>query len=278
MGTDQAVMRRGIEGQEGFVLEDKSGWRFQACMSPVWDTAWALLALRRAGVDRDHPSMQRAVQWMLQEQISKGGDWQVRCGTVPCGGWAFEFENDIYPDIDDTAVVVLALLEAGAETVVQAAVDRAVQWVLVTRSSNGAWGAFDKDNTRAIVYRLPFADFGALLDPPSEDVTAHVLEMLAHADAPDKEQVIRAALKYLRHTQRTDGSWFGRWGVNYIYGTWCAISALVALRAGGCTLAGMTDRGSSWLLGHQKGGGGWGEGCYSYDRRASAGLGVSTAS
>lgn len=278
MGIDHPVMRRGIQGQEGFVLEDESGWRFQACMSPVWDTAWALLALRRAGVDRDHPGMQRAVQWILQEQISTGGDWQVRCGAVPCGGWAFEFENDIYPDIDDTAVVVLALLEAGEETAVRAAVDRAVRWVLVTQSSNGAWGAFDKDNTRAIVYRLPFADFGAMLDPPTEDVTAHVLEMLAHVDAPDKERVIRAALKYLRHTQRPDGSWFGRWGVNYIYGTWCVISALAALRDGGYAVQDMIDRGSSWLLGHQNGDGGWGESCYSYEDSSFAGIGQSTPS
>src|SRR5437763_6005703 len=247
-------MRRGLSGLERFALEDESGWRLQACMSPVWDTAWALLALRLAGIARSDPAMRRAVQWLLQEQISTGGDWQVRCGNVACGGWAFEFANDIYPDIDDTAVVVLALLEAGHETEVRAAVDRAVQWVVATRSSNGAWGAVDKDNTREIVYRLPFADFGALLDPPTEDVTAHVLEMLAHVDAPDsasihptndaarllqprpgddqgrsqvgraeKERVIRAALKYLRHTQRPDGSWYGRWGVNYIYGTWCVI-------------------------------------------------------
>src|SRR6185437_10129052 len=143
-------------------------------------------------------------QWLLREQISGGGDWQVRCGPVPCGGWAFEFENDIYPDIDDTAVIVLALLEAGVETDVRAAVERAVQWVLVTRSSNGAWGAFDKDNTREIVYRLPFGDFGALLDPPSEDVTAHALEMLAHVEAPDREQIIQQALSYLRQTQKPD--------------------------------------------------------------------------
>ena len=278
MGTDHPVMRRGIEGQEGFALQDGSGWRFQACMSPVWDTAWVLLALRRAGVERKHTSVQHAVQWLLQEQISKGGDWQVRCGPVPCGGWAFEFENDIYPDIDDTAVVVLALLEAGSPTAIRAAVDRAVQWVLATRSSNGAWGAFDKDNTREIVYRLPFADFGALLDPPSEDVTAHVLEMLAHVDAPEKVQVIRTALKYLQQTQRPDGSWFGRWGVNYIYGTWCVISALAVLRDGGYVVQDMIERGTSWLLRHQNADGGWGESCYSYEDRSFAGIGRSTPS
>ncbi|HZU69026.1 MAG TPA: squalene--hopene cyclase [Ktedonobacteraceae bacterium] len=278
MDVDSPVMRKGIEGHEVFSLEDETGWRFQACMSPVWDTAWAMLALRHAGIQRDHPAMRRAVQWLLQEQIFTGGDWQVRCGKLPCGGWAFEFDNDIYPDIDDTAVVVLALLEAGEEAIVRNPVERAVQWVLVTRSSNGAWGAFDKDNTRAIVYKLPFADFGALLDPPTEDVTAHVLEMLAHVDAQDKELIIRKALKYLRRTQRPDGSWFGRWGVNYIYGTWCVISALAALRDTGYSVQDMIDRGCAWLLKHQNDDGGWGESCYSYVDSSFAGIGKSTAS
>ena len=279
MDINHPVMRKGIEGHDVFSLEDEHGWRFQACMSPVWDTAWAILALRRAGLDRGHPALQRAVQWILQEQISTGGDWQVRCGKdVPCGGWAFEFDNDIYPDIDDTAVIVVALLEAGATPDIQAAVDRAVPWVLVTRSSNGAWGAFDKDNTRAIVYKLPFADFGALLDPPTEDVTAHVLEMLAHVEAPGKERIIHTALKYLRQTQRPDGSWFGRWGVNYIYGTWCVISALSALHDKGYAVQDMIDRGASWLLEHQNNDGGWGESCYSYVDPSFAGRGKSTAS
>ena len=279
LGFDHPVMRKGIEGHEVFSLEDaENGWRFQACMSPVWDTAWALLALRRAGVERDHPSIQRCVRWLLREQIFTGGDWQVRCGKVPCGGWAFEFENDIYPDIDDTAVVVLALLEAGEETTVRAAIEQAVRWVLVTRSSNGAWGAFDKDNTRAIVYRLPFADFGALLDPPSEDVTAHALEMLAHVEAPDKEQIIQKALQYLRREQRPDGAWFGRWGVNYIYGTWCVISALVALRNVGYATQDMIDKGTAWLTERQNADGGWGETCHSYVDSSFAGVGKSTPS
>lgn len=278
MSINHPVMRRGIEGHEGFALEDERGWRFQACMSPVWDTAWALLALRRAGVEREHPGLQRAVRWLLQEQIFTGGDWQVRCGAVPCGGWAFEFENDIYPDIDDTAVVVLALLEAGCEPAIQSAVAYAARWILATRSRNGAWGAFDKDNTREIIYRLPFADFGALLDPPSEDVTAHVLEMLAHVDVADKEQIIQTALLYLRNTQQADGSWFGRWGVNYIYGTWCVLSALVALHEKGYAVQDMLDKAVAWLLKHQNEDGGWGETCYSYVDQSFAGVGHSTPS
>lgn len=278
MDINHPIMRRGIEGHKGFTLQDKEGWRFQACMSPVWDTAWALLALRRAGVDKQHPGIQHAVQWLLQEQISTGGDWQVRCGPVPCGGWAFEFENDTYPDIDDTAVVVLALLEASTDTVTQDAVIRAARWILATRSRNGAWGAFDKDNTRKIVYRLPFADFGALLDPPSEDVTAHALEMLIHIDIPNKEQIIQTALAYLRDSQQADGCWFGRWGVNYIYGTWCVISALAVLSKSGYAVQDMIDKGIVWLLSHQNRDGGWGESCFSYIDRSFAGIGKSTPS
>jgi squalene-hopene/tetraprenyl-beta-curcumene cyclase len=278
LSLDHPVLQRGIKGLDGFSLNDDQGFRFQACMSPVWDTAWALLALRRAGLERDHPSLQRAVRWILAEQIERGGDWQVRCGTVPCGGWAFEFQNDIYPDIDDTAIVVLALLEAGNPGAVAEAVRRATDWILVTRSSNGAWGAFDKDNTRQIVYKLPFADFGALLDPPTEDVTAHVLEMLGRLPDPAHEQVIREGIAYLRETQRPDGAWFGRWGVNYVYGTWCVIAALAALRDSGYQVQEMIARGAAWLLTCQNGDGGWGESCYSYEDPSFAGVGPSTAS
>jgi squalene-hopene/tetraprenyl-beta-curcumene cyclase len=280
MSVDHPVMRRGLEGHRVFELDDESGWRFQACMSPVWDTGWAVLALRRAGIERDHPGMRRAVSWLLKEQIDHDGDWQVRAGKeVPCGGWAFEFDNDIYPDIDDTAVVALALREGGHEAEVSAAVDRAARWVRVMRSRNGAWGAFDKDNTRQIVYKLPFADFGALLDPPSEDVTAHVLELLAHVEVPDRTRLIQEAIAYLRETQRPDGAWFGRWGVNYIYGTWCVIAALAALRdALGYEVQDMIERGAAWLLTRQNDDGGWGESCYSYEDASFAGVGSSTAS
>ncbi len=283
MSTDHPIMRRGLEGLETFALADAGGWRLQACMSPVWDTAWALLALRRAGLDRDHPALRRGVSWLLKEQITAGGDWQVRCGKVACGGWAFEFENDTYPDIDDTAVIVLALLEAGHEheAAQREAVIRAVEWVMAMRSRNGAWAAFDKDNTREIVYRLPFADFGALLDPPSEDVTAHVLEMLArlpNLPHTGRDRIVAQALAYLRRTQRADGSWFGRWGVNHIYGTWCVISALAPLCEQGYPVKDMIEKGCAWLLARQNDDGGWGESCFSYEDSSFAGVGDSTPS
>ena len=274
MALHHPVMRRGLDGLRRFSLDDEGGWRLQACMSPVWDTAWALLALRAAGVPRGHASIRTAVEWLLGEQIQGGGDWQVKVPLDTCGGWAFEFDNDVYPDIDDTAVVVLALLEAGGRERVGPAVAQAVRWCRAMRSGNGAWGAFDKDNTRSLVYRLPFADFGAMLDPPSEDVTAHVLEMLAATGAGADDADVASGLAYLRAEQRPWGSWFGRWGVNHVYGTWCVISALRALRSGGD----MIGRGAAWLRSKQNPDGGWGETCHSYEDESFAGVGDSTAS
>ncbi len=274
MTLDHPVIRQGLAGLEGFAREDEAGFRLEACQSPVWDTAWALLALRRAGVGKEHESLVKAVDWILREQIDSGGDWQVRCRRDESGGWAFEFANDIYPDVDDTAVVVLALLAAAPRHKVMPAVDRAVRWTVAMRSRNGAWAAFDRDNTRQLVYRLPFADFGAMLDPPTEDVTAHVLEMLAVLGARPGMPLVDSALDYLRREQRPWGSWFGRWGVNHIYGTWCVASALAALGTGKEQL----QRAAAWLAGRQNPDGGWGETCHSYKDESFAGVGESTPS
>ena len=275
---DHPVMRAGLAGFDRVALEDERGWRLQASTSPVWDTAWAVLALRRAGLPREHPRLALAVDWLLQEQIPGGGDWQVRTGTIPGGGWAFEFDNDHYPDIDDTAVVVLALLEAGHEDRVRNAVERAARWILAMRSTDGGWGAFDRDNTREVIHRLPIADFGTLIDPPSEDVTAHVLEMLARLSFPSTDPVVARGLEFLQQTQRPDGAWFGRWGVNYIYGTWCAVSALTAFADTDATARAMVPRAVAWLLDRQNADGGWGETCGSYEDPNLAGVGRSTPS
>jgi squalene-hopene/tetraprenyl-beta-curcumene cyclase len=273
---DHPVMRRGLAGCDRFTIDDAQGWRFQACMSPVWDTAWALRALALAGLDRTDPAMRRAVHWMLDEQIPADapGDWRVRNDLCGANGWAFEFDNDAYPDIDDTAVVVLSLLEAGERDDVAHAVESGTTWTLAMRSRNGAWAAFDQDNTRELLYRMPFADFGALIDPPTEDVTAHVLEMLAALGRGPGDPYVDDGLRYLRETQRADGSWWGRWGVNFVYGTWCVISALAPLRTG----RDMLERGAAWLIARQNADGGWGETCHSYADESFAGVGASTAS
>jgi squalene-hopene/tetraprenyl-beta-curcumene cyclase len=276
-GIDHPVMRKGIEGFNRFIMNDETGgWRFLACMSPVWDTAWAVRALALAGFDRTHPVMRRAVHWLLQEQIPDGapGDWRMKCGETRGNGWAFEFDNDAYPDIDDTTIVVLALLEGGDAAEVASAVERGRRWTLAMRSENCAWGAFDRDNTRDLLYRMPFSDFGAMIDPPTEDVTAHVLEMEAALGAGLDDPNVAGGLHYLRETQKPGGSWFGRWGVNHVYGTWCAISALGALKAG----ADMIERGAAWLLSVQNPDGGWGESCHSYVDESFAGVGRSTPS
>ena len=277
MSVDHPVMRKGLDGLEGFALHDDEGWRLQACMSPVWDTAWAVLALRWAGVERKDPMLQSAVRWLLREQIlDSGGDWQVRCPNVPPGGWAFEFENDLYPDVDDTAVVAVALFDAQEQDNACQAIRGATDWMIAMQSSNGAWAAFDRDNTRELVYKLPFADFGAMLDPPTEDVTAHVLELLARLGRPPSDPVVAPGIRYLRRTQRPDGSWWGRWGVNFIYGTWCSVAALTAFRSP--QLEDMIRRAVGWMLIRQNDDGGWGETCFSYDDESFAGVGISSPS
>ena len=275
MALDHPVMRRGLQGLDRFALDDGGGWRLQACMSPVWDTALAVLALRRAGIPVGAEPVRRAVTWLLGEQVLGGGDWQVRCAPgVPGGGWAFEFDNDTYPDVDDTAIVVLALLAAEHTPEVRTAVARARQWTVAMRSADGTWAAFDRDNVRTLVYRLPFADFGALLDPPTEDVTAHAVEMLTALGEPAGGEVMAPAIAYLRRTQRPAGSWFGRWGVNHLYGTWCVVSALAPLRVA----VGEVSAAVRWVQRVQNPDGGWGETCASYRDESFAGVGVSTPS
>jgi squalene-hopene/tetraprenyl-beta-curcumene cyclase len=273
---DHPVMRKGLDGMRRFSLDDPEGWRFLACMSPVWDTAWAVRALALAGFEASHPAMRRAVTWMLREQISDDapGDWRLKCNETHGNGWAFEFDNDAYPDIDDTTVVVLALLEGGERTAVGSAVERARRWTLAMDCRNGAWAAFDRDNTRELLYDMPFSDFGAMIDPPTEDVTAHVLEMLAALGYGTSNPYVARGLEYLRKMQRPSGAWWGRWGVNFVYGTWCVISALAALRTG----RDMIDKGAAWLISVQNPDGGWGESCHSYVDESFAGIGRSTAS
>jgi squalene-hopene/tetraprenyl-beta-curcumene cyclase len=315
------LMRRGTEGLDRFMVEQYDGEsrrplpldesiapvgsrRLEACQSPVWDTALSVIALSDAGLPGEHPALARAGEWLLGEEVRVSGDWRLRRPGLSPGGWAFEFANDNYPDVDDTAEVVLALLrlgdapraraghrvmrsiDPGSETPgttppdqsdgrLREAIERAVNWTKGMQSREGAWGAFDADNTRSLVRELPFLDFGEVIDEPSADVTAHAVEMLAALGrARDPETVV--AVRWLIERQEPGGSWFGRWGVNHVYGTGAVLPALVA--AGVAPSEPCIRRAVAWLQRHQNDDGGWGEDPRSYDHVEWIGRGESTAS
>jgi len=228
----------------------------------VWDTALAAHAMLEAGGADNVARAEAALDWLKPRQVlDVAGDWAEIRPDVRPGGWAFQYANDHYPDLDDTAVVVMAMDRAG--TVDREPIDRGVEWTVGLQSGNGGWGAFDADNTADYLNNLPFADHGALLDPPTADVSARCVSMLAQLGERIDSPRMAAAIAYLRREQEPDGSWFGRWGVNYIYGTW---SVLCALNAAGIDHADpMVSRAVAWLKAIQNDDGGWGEGCDSYD-------------
>lgn len=275
------VIAKGLGGLERFLIREQTPEgtvrRLEACQSPVWDTVLGVQALRDAGVPADHPSLRRAVDYLLAEEIRVKGDWSVKRPELPAGGgWAFEFDNDGYPDIDDTAEVLLALnrVEHPDSEAVRSAIARGVRWLRGMRSKDGGWAAFDADNTRQLVGKLPFCDFGEVIDPPSADVTAHVVEALAVLG--EQDEVLRGGVKWLLSNQERDGSWFGRWGANHVYGTGAVVPALVA--AGVDRQHRALRDAVRWLENHQNDDGGWGEDLRSYDDPQWIGRGASTAS
>ncbi|MFI9722628.1 squalene--hopene cyclase [Streptomyces sp. NPDC052396] len=278
---DHPVLRAGIESLDRFAVwresEDGPVRMIEACQSPVWDTCLATIALADAGLPADHPALVKAADWMLDEQIGRPGDWTVRRPQLTPGGWAFEFHNDNYPDIDDTAEVVLALKRVAHPRPerVEAAIRRAMSWTVGMQSKNGAWGAFDADNTSPFPNRLPFCDFGEVIDPPSADVTAHVVEALA-ALGKQHDPRARRGIEWLLAEQEESGAWFGRWGVNYVYGTGAVVPALTA--AGLPAAHPAIRRAVEWLERVQNPDGGWGEDLRSYRDPEWIGRGASTAS
>lgn len=278
---EHPVLRKAVDGLDGFTITENTEQgtvrRLEACQSPVWDTGLALNALLDAGIEPGHPAVTRGARWLLGEEIRVKGDWAIRRPNVQPGGWAFEFANDVYPDTDDTAEIVLALRRIrGAETgELRAAIDRATNWLLGMQSTDGGWGAFDADNTATLPAKVPFADFGALTDPPSADVTAHIVEMLA-AEGRVESEAVRRGVTWMIRNQERDGSWYGRWGANHVYGTGAVVPALVA--AGRSRRDPAIRKAVSWLAGHQNGDGGWGEDLRSYVDSSWIGRGESTAS
>jgi squalene-hopene/tetraprenyl-beta-curcumene cyclase len=278
--VDHPVMKKGIEGLEGFIMEDGESFLLEPATSPVWDTAWAVLALRESGLPDEHPRLVKAAQWLLSKEIRARGDWSIKNPHAEAGGWSFEFENRQYPDIDDTAVVPRALkavrLPAGdEETARDGAVQRGVDWALAMQGDNGGWAAFDRNNNRSVLSHIPFSDFMTPLDPVSPDVTNHVIELLSlHGDK--YAGVIQRSLDYLKKSQQPDGAWYGRWGVSYLYGTGLVLPSLKA--AGEDMDQAYIRRAVTWLKAHQNPDGGWGESCHAYDDREWRGRGESTAS
>jgi len=274
---DHPVMQAALAGLDGFVIHDDRGRRVEACQSPVWDTALAVVALDDAGLDPSHEAQVAAGRWLIGEEITVAGDWAIRRPRLAPGGWAFEFDNDNYPDIDDTAEVILALrrVQKAIGPEAAAACARGVAWTGGMQSRSGGWGAFDADNDSELVASLPFCDFGKVTDPPSADVTAHVIEMLADEPGSPPAAIDRG-VAWLSDQQEADGSWFGRWGVNYIYGTGAAVPALVA--AGVPRHDPRIRRAVAWLKGHQNPDGGWGEDLRSYVDDQWRGRGYSSAS
>jgi squalene-hopene/tetraprenyl-beta-curcumene cyclase len=279
-GLDHPLMARGLAGLDRFTITedgpDGPVRRLEACQSPVWDTVLVMIGLADAGLPSDHPALVQAGEWVLGEEIRGPADWQVRRPALAPGGWAFEFDNDNYPDTDDTAEVILALRRVALSAAeAKPAVERGLRWLAGMQSRDGGWGAFDADNTRALVNKLPFCDFGAVIDPPSADVTAHIVEAMAAEGMARHPAVIRGVTWLLR-AQEPDGSWFGRWGANYVYGTGAVVPALIA--AGVRPSKPCIRRAVAWLADHQNPDGGWGEDLRSYDNPSLAGRGTSTAS
>jgi squalene-hopene/tetraprenyl-beta-curcumene cyclase len=261
---DRAIARQSID--KLLIVKDDEAY-CQPCVSPVWDTALAAHALLESGTGKDIASAQRGFDWLLPlQELSVKGDWAFKRPNVRPGGWAFQYANPHYPDLDDTAVIVMGMQRAQKERDTPAfdpAIARAREWIEGLQSSDGGWGAFDADNTREYLNNIPFADHGALLDPPSPDLTGRCVSMLAQLGATvDNSPALRAGVEYLRRTQLPDGSWYGRWGVNYIYGTWSTLCALNA--AGFAPDAPEMKRAAAWLISIQNEDGGWGEDCDSY--------------
>jgi len=277
-GLDSPEVKQGLAAIEALCIDEPETFRVQPCLSPIWDTALTVSTLVEAGLAPDHPALVRAGLWLLDRQTRCSGDWRLKAPAVQPGGWAFQFENEYYPDVDDSGVVLMSLrkIRLPDEEAKTRAIARGLNWVLALQGSDGGWGAYDKDNRRLIFNKIPFADHGALMDPSTEDLAGRVLEALGYLGFRPDEPAAARATEFIRSRQCPDGSWYGRWGVNYLYGTW---SVLAGLRSIGEDMGQPYVRKAvGWLLGRQNPDGGWGESCFAYDDPRTGGMGKSTAS
>jgi squalene-hopene/tetraprenyl-beta-curcumene cyclase len=259
--------------------EDEHTVRIEPCLSPVWDTAIVAICLRESGLPEDHPALKKAAEWLMTKEIRFRGDWQYKNPVdVEPSGWVFEFENKWNPDVDDTAMVLLALrlIPTDNQAKRDECLQRGLKWMMTFQCKDGGWAAFDKDCTKGILEKVPFADHNAMLDPECADITARILELLGYENFSTEHPQVEKALEYIKGEQQEDGSWYGRWGVNYIYGTWQVLRGLHALKWN------MNEpwllKARNWLESVQHADGGWGERCNTYDDPVFKGQGPSTAS
>ena len=261
---DHPDLREAIRQFDNLITESDDGLYFQPCFSPVWDTAYAMFALGEMGTPPAPEKLQLAADWLVKREVRHRGDWSIKRPDLMPSGWAFEFSNDHYPDIDDTAMVLLALMHAkGSDAAAQDRCEaRALHWLVHMQSRDGGWAAFDVDNNWAILNKVPFADHNAMLDPTCPDITGRVIEALCRRKYPHANDAIRQGVQYLLHTQEKDGGWYGRWGVNYIYGTSLALRGLRVSGEHGASEA--IRKAARWIAAVQNPDGGWGESCASY--------------
>jgi len=275
---DSPEMRWALKQLENLVIEEQDTVRLQPCFSPIWDTALTLIALADSGLSGKHPAVQSAARWLLDREVRRRGDWSASNPNLEPAGWFFEYRNGFYPDTDDTAMVLMALAKTGhASTPAgRPAAERAVRWLLGMQNDDGGWAAFDRNINREVLTEVPFADHNAMLDPSCPDITARVLEALGHFGHREGGSHVDRALRFLAATQDPRGCWIGRWGVNYIYGTWQVLTGLASI--GFDMNRPMVRKAVDWLKRVQQPGGGWGETCRSYDDPSLAGQGTPTAS
>ena len=268
----------GIDNPQGEAKYPTPTFRMQPCMSPVWDTAQAVYALGEAGVPKNDERLLKAADWMLSKEVRHKGDWAQKVKNVAPGGWYFEFNNEFYPDVDDSAQVLLALNQVRnpRERYQHEVSQRALDWIFAMQCKNGGWAAFDRDNTKMIFQYIPFADHNAMLDPPTADITGRILEMLATYGYTRRDIRVERAVQFVLREQEQDGSWFGRWGVNYLYGTFLVLRGLEAM--GVWSHEPPIVNAAEWIRMVQNADGGWGETCGSYDDPAQRGIGPSTPS
>lgn len=273
-GDDSPQMKWALQQLEDLMIEEGETIRLQPCFSPVWDTALTLIGLADGGVSSEAAAVAKGVRWLLDREVRRRGDWSLANPHLEPGGWFFEYRNGFYPDTDDTAMVLMAM--ARSEVTTNPAVKRGLAWLWGMQNDDGGWAAFDRNINRQILTKVPFADHNAMLDPSCPDITARVLEALGHFGSRVGQRKVDRAIEFLKETQTPDGSWIGRWGVNYIYGTWQVLTGL--RRIGYDMRLPMVRRAIAWLKSVQQPSGAWGETCRSYDDPSLAGKGTPTAS